>query len=110
VRPLPILSRCARGSAHRLRFVTRHAHTLVVDGPHRWIPHPFYDSAAFLILAVSLMPANWFFLAAGAVVFGLFIIRTRTEEDNLVSRFGDASDLCGSNGAIPAKAGSRPPR
>jgi protein-S-isoprenylcysteine O-methyltransferase Ste14 len=69
--------------------VTRQKHTLVLHGPYRWIRHPFYDSAALLMVAISMIAANWFLLVMGAVVFCLLIIRTRTEEANLVARFGD---------------------
>ena len=69
--------------------VTRQTHTLVSHGPYRWIRHPFYDSAALLTVAISLIAANWFLLVTGVVVFSLLIIRTRTEEENLVARFGD---------------------
>ena len=70
--------------------VTRRQHTLVVHGPYRWIRHPFYDSAALLMVAMSLIAANWFLFVAGVVVLYLLILRTRTEEDNLVARFGDS--------------------
>jgi protein-S-isoprenylcysteine O-methyltransferase Ste14 len=70
--------------------VTRQRHTLVVHGPYRWVRHPFYDSAALLALAVSLITANWFLFVIGGVLFCLLIIRTRTEEQNLVARFGDS--------------------
>ena len=70
--------------------VTRQTHTLVLHGPYRWIRHPFYDSAALLILAVSLIAANWFLFAVGAIAFCLLIVRTRREEENLVARFGDS--------------------
>lgn len=69
--------------------VTRREHTLVLHGPYRWIRHPFYAAAALLSLAVSLIAANWFIFAAGAIVVCLLVIRTRTEEKNLVARFGD---------------------
>ena len=69
--------------------VTRKAHTLVVDGPYRWVRHPFYDAVALLVLGVSLVSANWFMLAAGATVFTLLAGRARTEERMLVARFGD---------------------
>jgi protein-S-isoprenylcysteine O-methyltransferase Ste14 len=69
--------------------VTRKTHTLVLHGPYRWVRHPFYDSAALVVLAIPLIVANWFLFVAGAVVFGLLIIRTRTEEEKLVARFGD---------------------
>ena len=70
--------------------VTRQSHTLVVHGPYRWIRHPLYDSAALLTVAMSLITANWFFLATGVVLLGLLVMRTRTEEANLVARFGNS--------------------
>jgi protein-S-isoprenylcysteine O-methyltransferase Ste14 len=70
--------------------VTRQTHTLVIRGPYRWVRHPFYDSAALLALALSLITANWLFFVTGVVLFCLLIIRTRTEEENLVARFGDS--------------------
>jgi len=70
--------------------VTRRAHTLVTHGPYRWVRHPFYDSMALLILANSLIAANWFLLLTGSVVWFLIVVRTRTEEEKLLARFGDA--------------------
>jgi protein-S-isoprenylcysteine O-methyltransferase Ste14 len=70
--------------------VTRRAHTLVTDGPYRWIRHPFYDCTLLLLIATSLAAANWFLLLTGATVFVMMVIRTRIEERNLLARFGDA--------------------
>ena len=70
--------------------VTRQQHTLVMHGPYRWVRHPFYDCAALLVVAGSLTAANWFLFVNGIVVFSLLVIRTRTEEENLVARFGDS--------------------
>lgn len=69
--------------------VTRQEHTMVAHGPYRWIRHPLYTTVALLVVAISLIAANWLLLAAGAAVFSLLVIRTRTEEANLVARFGD---------------------
>jgi len=69
--------------------VTRRDHTLITHGPYRWVRHPFYGCVALLIVAICLIAANWFFLAAGALVFGLIGIRTRTEERFLAARFGE---------------------
>jgi protein-S-isoprenylcysteine O-methyltransferase Ste14 len=69
--------------------VTRERHTLVTRGPYRWVRHPFYDCAALLILGISLTAANWFMLFCGTLTLALLVIRTRTEEANLVARFGD---------------------
>jgi len=70
--------------------VTRQNHTLVSDGPYRWIRHPFYASGALIMLAIVIITANWFFLATGVLVFALLVIRTRTEEEHLVARFGES--------------------
>jgi len=69
--------------------VTRRAHTLVTDGPYQWIRHPFYVSFTLLMAGTSLMAANWFLLATGVVVVLLIVLRTRTEEEKLLARFGD---------------------
>jgi len=68
--------------------VTRREHTLVTYGPYRWVRHPFYVSVALFILGTSLITANWFLFVTGGLVVGLLIIRTRTEEEKLLVRFG----------------------
>jgi len=70
--------------------VTRRAHTLVTQGPYRWVRHPFYDAMALLAVAIALIAANWFVLVTGAVVFLLLAVRTQTEEAQLLARFGQA--------------------
>jgi len=70
--------------------VTRREHTLVTSGPYRWVRHPFYDCVALCVLANSLAAANWFLFLTGGLVFGLIIVRTRKEEENLLARFGEA--------------------
>lgn len=69
--------------------VTRAAHTLVTRGPYRWVRHPFYDCMALFIVSLALMMANWFVVVGGAVMFTLLAIRSRTEEDKLLDRFGE---------------------
>ena len=70
--------------------VTRRHHTLVTTGPYRWVRHPFYDVVALMMLCNALVAANWFLLIGGAVVFTLLAIRVRTEEAQLLARFGGA--------------------
>ncbi len=70
--------------------VTRKCHTLVTSGPYRWVRHPFYVTAALAMTADSLVTANWFLALTGAITFGLIVIRTETEEQKLIERFGDA--------------------
>ncbi len=69
--------------------VTRARHTLVTDGPYRWVRHPFYVAFGLAMAADSLVTANWFLAVTGAVAIMLITIRTRTEEQKLIDRFGD---------------------
>jgi protein-S-isoprenylcysteine O-methyltransferase Ste14 len=69
--------------------VTRKEHALVMTGPYRWVRHPFYVSFALAVVANSLVARNWFLFLTGATAFILLAVRTRTEEANLVERFGE---------------------
>lgn len=73
--------------------VTRRDSTLVTGGPYAYVRHPFYGSVALVILACALLAANWFFLAMGGVFLVLIALRTKIEEDRLLTRFGDAYRL-----------------
>jgi len=69
--------------------VTREAHTLVTKGPYRWVRNPFYLATALAVVANSLVTANGFIALAGTMSFGLLVLRTRTEEEKLIERFGE---------------------
>jgi protein-S-isoprenylcysteine O-methyltransferase Ste14 len=70
--------------------VTRTRHTLVTSGPYRWVRHPFYVAAALAVAANSVVTANWFLALTGVLTIALLVIRTRTEEEKLLERFGAA--------------------
>ena len=70
--------------------VTRQAHTLVTEGPYRWVRHPFYDCMALFVMATALMMASWFVIVVGTLMFTLLAIRSRTEEEKLLERFGES--------------------
>jgi protein-S-isoprenylcysteine O-methyltransferase Ste14 len=70
--------------------VTRRDHTLVTNGPYRWVRHPFYVSGALVAFGAAFAAANWFLFAGGVAFIVLIMIRTRTEEEKLLMRFGES--------------------
>ena len=68
--------------------VTRAEHTLVTTGPYRWVRHPFYVATLLAVTANSLVTANWFLALTGGLAVVLLVVRTRTEEEKLIERFG----------------------
>lgn len=71
--------------------VTRTRHTLVTSGPYRWVRHPLYVATALAVAVNAVVTVNWFLALTGVVSVVLLAIRTRTEEEKLIERFGDAS-------------------
>ena len=69
--------------------VTRKVHILITHGPYRWVRHPFYVAFFGVIVADSLVTANWFLGLTGVVCALLIIRRTTIEENKLIERFGD---------------------
>lgn len=68
--------------------VTRAEHTLVTTGPYGWVRHPFYVATGLAIAASSLLTASWFLALTGGLAMALLVVRTRTEEEKLIERFG----------------------
>lgn len=69
--------------------VTRRQHTLVTQGPYRWVRHPFYCVVALWGLSISLAMANWLVVLLGLAALAMLVRRTRVEEGKLAERFGE---------------------
>jgi protein-S-isoprenylcysteine O-methyltransferase Ste14 len=67
----------------------RAQHTLITDGPYRWVRHPMYSAFYLLHIAVALLTANAFL--AFTWLGGLTLVvarRVRDEEAMLIEAFG----------------------
>lgn len=68
----------------------REQHTLVVEGPYRWVRHPLYSTMYVLLIAFFLLSANWFIGLASTVGLTLVVAsRVKREEMLMIEKFGD---------------------
>jgi hypothetical protein len=70
------------GSDYVKSYLARRALCVGADGTDRRFAHRRRRSSG---VALALVAANWFLLAAGSVVVGLLAVRTRTDEVHLVA-------------------------
>ena len=69
--------------------VTRRDAQFVDNGPYRFVRNPMYTGVLMAAMSLGLALGTWLLPFAGAVMFSLFALRTRTEEKFLIERFGD---------------------
>ena len=69
--------------------VVRSTATLVTTGPYCFVRHPFYVAGAIFLFGISLLTANRFLGLSGLLLILLLVLRTSTEEQKLIEKFGD---------------------
>jgi protein-S-isoprenylcysteine O-methyltransferase Ste14 len=75
--------------------VVRRAAELVTSGAYRWVRHPYYVAAGWLMGSVTLLTGNWLIGVTSLAVLGLLVWRTPLEEAELLARFGhEYEDYC----------------
>jgi protein-S-isoprenylcysteine O-methyltransferase Ste14 len=64
-------------------------HLLVTAGPYAWIRHPIYTALLSFLASITLISANWLFVAV--LVFSIvdLSLRMPREEQMMIARFGD---------------------
>ena len=64
-------------------------HTLVTTGPYAYVRHPLYSGMMGWAASVSLLTANWIFLAVCALSVAGLLWRVPKEEQMMIEAFGD---------------------
>ena len=66
-----------------VRIQTERGHTVVSDGPYRYVRHPAYAGAVLLVLGAPIMLGSWWALIPGVICAALMIVRTVLEDRTL---------------------------
>jgi len=88
--PLILWTHRALGANFSTTLHVRDEHTLVTEGPYRWVRHPMYAVLFIHFGAIALLTQNWFvggfFLAALTLIV---VTRVQNEETAMTEKFGD---------------------
>ena len=77
------------GTSWSMGVDLREQHTLVTDGPYRWVRHPMYTALLSLLIASCLVSANVFFFIGTGISMAVILRRIAVEEGVLSERFGE---------------------
>lgn len=75
-----------------VRIQTDRGHTVVADGPYRWVRHPAYAGGVIANLAVPLMLGSAWALIPGVLTAGLTVQRTSLEDRTLQAELPGYAD------------------
>jgi protein-S-isoprenylcysteine O-methyltransferase Ste14 len=66
-------------------------HTLITNGPYRYVRHPMYSASFLSGIGVFLLSANWLIAAIYMIVVTfIYLNRVSLEEEMMIERFGDS--------------------
>ena len=68
---------------------TRKEHPFVTGGPYHWVRHPLYVVGTLSFISLALVADNWFIAVLAVAAFFLLAVRTQSEEQHLIDKFGD---------------------
>ncbi len=70
-------------------FLTKEDHSLVTQGPYRWVRHPLYSVATIIFVSLGIVAANWFIIVmALLIIIGMALVVIPQEESQLIRKFG----------------------
>lgn len=75
-----------------VRIQSERGHSIVTDGPYRYVRHPAYIGVILFELASAVMLASWSVLLLSTISSVLFIVRTALEDKTLMAELSGYKD------------------
>lgn len=86
---LAIWARFFLGANWSAEPTVKRDHTLIVEGPYRFVRHPIYAGFLAALLGTAFVQTETRTLIIFVFVFVIFSIKARTEEKLMIETFGD---------------------
>ncbi len=67
----------------RVRIQDDRGHTVIAEGPYRYVRHPMYVGMILYNISVPLVLGSWWGLAVGGIMIAAVIVRTALEDKTL---------------------------
>jgi protein-S-isoprenylcysteine O-methyltransferase Ste14 len=64
-------------------------HTLIAEGPYRWVRHPMYTALFDFFVGLALIPASWLIVILVVAAILVLYARIGKEEAMMTEQFGD---------------------
>jgi protein-S-isoprenylcysteine O-methyltransferase Ste14 len=64
-------------------------HTLITEGPYRWVRHPMYTVLFAAFVGLALLSASWLFVILVVAAILVLYARIGKEETMMIEQFGD---------------------
>lgn len=71
------------------KLLLKKRHTLVTNGPYRYVRHPMYTAGLTFMMALAVSTANWLVVLPMIAGTALLYAQIGREEAMLIERFGD---------------------
>jgi len=79
------------GKYHSVHIEIRNTHSLIKQGPYKYLRHPMYFFIIFEILGIPLIPNSYYACFIALFIYiPLLLIRLHLEEKAMIEKFGDA--------------------
>lgn len=77
------------GKYYSPQLEIKESHSLVTNGPYRWIRHPMYSAYFLFLIAIAIVPANLLIAVINSIWLARLYARIGREEQMMMDQFGD---------------------